>query len=171
MEAIRAAESADAPSAATISQAEIDAALRWFRPNGRLSIYGVYQQNLSVKDTIAALKKEYGTHGQSYTFSDGTPGFIGYRPSAGITLQHYEPKAEITVKWSAVEKRIRQMIAEGSYLTPAELEKYQSSHLGQPPALEITDEDIAKLLTEDWGVAGRKQRIFALRCCHSAPAL
>lgn len=30
------------------------------------------------------------------------------------------------VKWSAVEKRIRQMIAEGSYLTPEELEKYQS---------------------------------------------
>lgn len=28
--------------------------------------------------------------------------------------------------------------------------------------MEITNEDIAKLLMEDWGVAGRKQRIFAL---------
>ena len=140
METIREAESADAPSASSISQAEIDTILRQY--SGRLRIFTMYQRNISAKDAVAVLKQEYGYSGGNHTFLDGASGITDYRPDTGLRLVRYHPRTEVTVKWPAVEKRIRQLIQEGSYLTPEELEKYQSDHLEQLPALEITQADI-----------------------------
>jgi len=134
MEAIREAESADAPSASAISQADIDTELRRGPgfAGGKLRIYALYQQDISAMDAVTAIKKEYGIGGHSHTFLDGTQGFVDYHSDKGIILRRSEPRAELSVRWPKVEKRLRQMIAEGSYLTPAELEKYQSDHLEQP---------------------------------------
>ena len=127
METIREAESADAPSASSISQAEIDTILRQY--SGRLGIFTMYQRNISAKDAVAALKREYGYSGGSHTFLDGTSGMVNYSPDTGLRLQRYQPRAEVVVKWPNLEKRIRQLIQEGSYLSPDELEKYESDHL------------------------------------------
>lgn len=47
-----------------------------------------------------------------------------------------------TVKWVAVEKRIRTLIQEGSYLSAEELEQYESNHLDEPlekPIIAVED--------------------------------
>ena len=54
MEAIREAESAEAPSAFSVSQEEVDRALREY--GGRLAIFELYQQDL--KDRVAAIRKK-----------------------------------------------------------------------------------------------------------------
>lgn len=135
----------------------------------------MYQHGISAKDAAAALKKECGYSGHNYTFLDGASGMVKYSPDTGLTLQCYQPQAEVTVKWPALEKRVRQLIQEGSYLTPKELEKYESDHLEDvpeqeadvpvpapaPASLDVTDMDVDKVMTDDWGAQGRKQRIFA----------
>lgn len=132
---IQEAESADAPSAFTVSQAEIDAELRSASSyqGSRLRIYTFYQQEHTAQETVTFLRKEYGTFGHSHKYLDGSEGSVSYWPDKGIVFQRYNPKAEATVRWSAVEKRIRQLIQEGSYLSPAEFEKYQSNHLEDNP--------------------------------------
>ena len=178
METIQEAESVQTPSASVISEADIDAELRCGGMyKDRLRIYAFYQQNPTAKDAIAFLKKENYYYGHSHTFLDGTRGYVNYEPSKGIRMERYDPRGEVSVKWPKLEKRIRQMIAEGSYLTPEELEKYQSDHLEQAPEKPapapeappkspvsngITNMDIEKLLIEDFGITGRKQRIFQL---------
>ena len=160
METIREAESADAPSASSISQAEIDTILRQY--SGRLRIFTMYQRNISAKDAVAALKQEYGYSGGNHTFLDGASGITDYRPDTGLRLVRYHPRTEVTVKWPAVEKRIRQLIQEGSYLTPEELEKYQSDHLEQLPALEITQADIDAQLRFEAPLHFQNLRIYEI---------
>ena len=88
---------------------------------------------------------------------------MDYRPSSGMEFWGKPTDKKFIVKWTAVEKRIGQMVAEGSYLTPAELEKYQNDHLETAPPVSrgITNMDLDKILIDDWGAEGRKQRIFA----------
>ena len=116
METIREAESADAPSAFSVSQEEVDRALRGY--GGKLKIFGLYHQNLPAKSIVAALRKEYGTSGGSYILSDGSHIFLDYRPNTGMEFWNDPSDKKFIVKWPAVEKRIRQLIQEGSYLTP-----------------------------------------------------
>ena len=54
---------------------------------------------------------------------DGSSGFINYSPK-GMKLDHYKPAYEKTLKWNAVEKRLRTLIAEDSYLTESEKAQY-----------------------------------------------
>jgi len=145
IESIREAERAQAPSASSVSQDEIDAELRRGTGimGGKLRVYALYQRDISSKEAVAALKKEYGTSGHSHTFLDGTNGFVDYWPDKGMILRRHDPEAEISVRWPKLEKRIRQMIAEGSYLTQAELEKYQSDHLEQAVPEEDQPEENA----------------------------
>ena len=159
IEAIQEAESADAPSAFSVPQAEVDRALREY--SGRLKIFELYQQNLPAKSIVAAIRKEYGTKGGGFTLSDGSHVFLDYRPNTGMEFWKNVEEEKFIVKWSAVEKRIRQMIEEGSYLSAEEMEKYLSDHLEEAPPEGITQADINKVLLDDWGAEGRKQRIFA----------
>ena len=132
MESIQEAESADAPSAFSVPLAEVDRALR--QHGGKMRIFALYQQNFSRKDVIEAIKKEFGTGGRSIHLLDGTEAFMDYRPSTGLEFWRTPNDKKFIVKWPAVEKRIRQMITEGSYLSTAEMEKYLSDHLEEPPA-------------------------------------
>lgn len=140
IEAIQEAESADAPSAFSIPQTEVDRALRGY--GGKLKIFDLYHQNLPARSIAAAIRKEYGTSSGSFILSDGSHIFLDYRPNTGMEFWDKPTDKKFVVKWSAIEKRIRQMIAEGRYLSPAEMEKYQSGHLEQPPIQSITQEDI-----------------------------
>ena len=124
LEAIQEAESADAPSAFSIPQAEVDRALREY--SGRLKIFELYQQDLPARSIAAAIRKEYGTGGGSFTLSDGSHVFLDYRPNTGLEFWKNVGDEKFVVKWAAVEKRIRQMVEEGSYLSTAEMEKYLS---------------------------------------------
>ena len=140
--------SAEAPGPSSISQAEIDAILRDYP--GRMRIFTLYQHGISAKDAVAALKKEYGYSGGNHTFLDGASGMVNYRPDTGLTLQRYQPQAEVTVKWPTLEKRIRQLIQEGSYLASDEIEKYESDHLEDAPEqeAEVLDGSASSLISE-----------------------
>ena len=70
MEAILEAESADAPSAFSIPQADVDRVLRGH--GGKLRIFELYQQNLPARSIVAAIRKEYGATGGGVVLSDGS---------------------------------------------------------------------------------------------------
>lgn len=110
-------------SAVSITQDDIDAQLRFEKPLTKinLNIYAIYQQNLSVADTVEAIKSVFGRAASSYTFPDGTAGWTEYDPDVGITLKHTTADKEVetvTITWPDAEKRLRQLISEGRYLTP-----------------------------------------------------
>ena len=114
-----------APSALSFSQADIDGELRRGSGygGGKLRIYAMYQHQPDTKTAVAFLKDEYNWYGHSHTFMDGSSGFINYSPK-GMKLDHYKPAYEKTLKWNAVEKRLRTLIAEDSYLTESEKAQY-----------------------------------------------
>jgi len=134
MEAIQEAESADAPSAFSIPQAEIDRVLRGY--SGKLKIFDLYHQNLPARSIVAALREEYGTSGGGVVLSDGSHVFLDYRPNTGMEFWRHAADKKFIVKWPAVEKRIRQLIQEGSYLSTAEMEQYLSGHSETSPEQE-----------------------------------
>ena len=131
---IEEAERAQAPSASSISQEDIDAELQSGRgfDGGKLKIYELYQQGLSTKDTIAALKQGYYWTGHGHTLPDGSTAYVDYSPSMGMKMHHYDTQEEVKASWTQIEQKLRQMIAEGRYLTPEELKQYESSHPGTP---------------------------------------
>ena len=83
--------------------------------NGKARIIAYYAENHSAKERTAFLKQEYGTGGRSWTFQDGSNGFLDYDAS-GIKLRSYPKGQEQRLKWPEVEKRIHVLIATGQYL-------------------------------------------------------
>ena len=118
---------AEAPSAFSFSQADVDEVLRHGSgiEDGKLRIYALYQHQPDRQTAIDFLKEEYGWGGHSHNFLDGTSGFANYSPK-GLGLQHYDPSYETTFQWSAIEKRLRTLIAENSYLTDAEKAQFEA---------------------------------------------
>ena len=90
--------------------------------NGKERIAAYYTEHHSAKERTAFLKQEYGTGGQSWTFQDGSNGFLDYDAS-GVKLRSYPKGQEQRLKWSEVEKRIHVLIATGKYLDEREAEK------------------------------------------------
>ena len=87
--------------------------------NGKERIAAYYAEHHSAKERTAFLKQEYGTGGQSWTFQDGSNGFLDYDAS-GVKLRSYPNGQEQRLKWSEVEKRIHVLIATGQYRDEAE---------------------------------------------------
>ena len=83
--------------------------------NGKERIAAYYTEHHSAKERTAFLKQEYGTGGRSWTFQDGSNGFLDYDAS-GVKLRSYPKGQEQRLKWSEVEKRIHVLIATGQYL-------------------------------------------------------
>ena len=83
--------------------------------NGKERIAAYYADNHTQKERIEFLKKEYGTGGCSWTFQDGSNGFLDYDAS-GVKLRSYPNGQEQRLKWPEVEKRIHVLIATGQYL-------------------------------------------------------
>ena len=83
--------------------------------NGKERIAAYYTEHHSAKERTAFLKQEYGTGGRSWTFQDGSNGFLDYDAS-GVKLRSYPNGQEQRLKWPEVEKRIHVLIATGQYL-------------------------------------------------------
>ena len=83
--------------------------------NGKERIAAYYAENHTQKERVEFLKQEYGTGGRSWTFQDGSNGFLDYDAS-GVKLRSYPKGQEQRLKWSEVEKRIHVLIATGQYL-------------------------------------------------------
>ena len=90
--------------------------------NGKIRIAAYYAENHTQKERIEFLKKEYGTGGRSWTFQDGSSGFLNY-DTRGVKLREYAGNHEQLLKWPEVEKRIHVLIAMGQYLDETEAEK------------------------------------------------
>ena len=90
--------------------------------NGKERIAAYYTEHHSAKERTAFLKQEYGTGGRSWTFQDGSNGFLDYDAS-GVKLRSYPNGQEQRLKWPEVEKRIHVLIATGQYLDEREAEK------------------------------------------------
>ena len=109
-----------------MSQADIDAELKSGSgyENGKLRIYALYQHQPDHKAALAFLKDEYGSYyGHSHTFLDGAAGFADYS-GKGLKFSWDHFRQTTTIKWPALEKRLRQLIADGDYLTDAEKATY-----------------------------------------------
>ena len=90
--------------------------------NGKTRIAAYYAENHTQKERIELLKKEYGTGGRSWTFQDGSNGFLDYN-ARGVKLRKYAGNHEQLLKWPEVEKRIHLLIATDQYLDELEAEK------------------------------------------------
>ena len=95
-----------------------------------------------------------------------------------MTLQCYQPGAEVKLSWSKVEKRLRQLVQEGSYLSPEELAQTMPEPEAPPPApeppaptqtplREITQADIDAALQEWNGDMDSKRRVQQYMTDHS----
>jgi len=140
--AIEAESVPTAPSASSISNADIEAELRRGSgvEGGKLRIYALYQRLAEPKDIQAFLKQEYGTSGHSHTFLDGSNGFVDYRPSQGMILRRDGAQDDLVIKWPAVEKHLRTLIASGDYLTEAEKQQYaelEKAYAGMPGGIPM----------------------------------
>ena len=62
--------------------------------------------------------------GHSHTFLDGSSGFVDYRPGQGMKLSRSDTGEEMTVKWTAMEKHLRVLVATDRYLTADEKREY-----------------------------------------------
>ena len=99
---------------------------------GKLRIAALYAQNPPPVDARVFLSNEYGVGGHSHTFLDGTSGFIDYN-SRGMQFRRWKTNEEYTLRWHAVERYIRNMMEQGTYLTPQEQQRFaelQSAFIG-----------------------------------------
>ncbi|OUP28817.1 N-domain protein, SNF2 family [Faecalibacterium sp. An192] len=86
---------------------------------GKQRIAAYYAENHTQKERVEFLKQEYGTGGCSWTFQDGSNGFLDY-DARGVKLRSYPNGQEQRLKWPEVEKRIHVLIATGQYRDEAE---------------------------------------------------
>ena len=88
---------------------------------GKERIAAFFQENHIPKERAEFLKNEYGIGGQTWTFLDGSHGFLEYN-ARGIQLRSYPEGQEQRFSWSDAAKRIGVLIAAGKYLDKAEQE-------------------------------------------------
>ena len=82
---------------------------------GKERIAAFFQEDHTPKERAEFLKKEYGIGGRSWTFLDGSHGFLEYN-ARGIQLRSYPEGQEQRFSWSDAAKRIGVLIAAGKYL-------------------------------------------------------
>ena len=113
------------PSAFVLSQEEIEHVLR--RGSGfdgsKLRIAALYAQTPTPQYARDFLKDEYGIGGHSHTYLDGTHGFVDYN-GQGMRLSRRGFTEEMRLRWPAVEKHIRRMMENSTYLTEDEQERF-----------------------------------------------
>ena len=124
IESIDQAESEKSPSAFSLSQAEIENALRRGSnfENSKLRIWKIYQLQPDRKLRAKALAKEYapnGPGGSSHTYLDGSNGWLDH-DSKGLTFEHYPDHQKVLLRWNQVEKYIDLMIQSDRYLSDKE---------------------------------------------------
>nr|WP_199767831.1 helicase-related protein [Paenibacillus polymyxa] len=141
-------------SAFALPQAVIDAILQQGSgfEHSKYRIATHFQQHLSAKEHADYLKQEYGEGGRAPILT-GTD-IREWHNSKGITLERgYSgmPNDQITLSWMKVQKRIRELIAHGRYLTTQEKEQfplYQQREQGKTEVVHNEAEINEALLTD-----------------------
>lgn len=94
--------------------------------HGSFRIYDYFMEGHDSKEAAAFLKKEYGTGGSTHALA-GTDHSYEDHDGKGIRLEKgsiMEPYTKVLLSWKVVEKRIRKLIQEDKYLSPAAKEAY-----------------------------------------------
>ena len=118
-------------SAFSISHSEIEYELQrgTGTQGGKFRIYDFYKKSPTEKAAVDFIKNEFGWYGHSYTFEDGTRGYIEYQPSKGMMLNHYDTDKKSTLKWTEIEKYLRALVTTDRYLTVEEKAQYEEQQL------------------------------------------
>ena len=114
-------------SAFTISKEDIDSVLQKGSgvADGKYRIYRQFQKGEDRQKNIEFLKNEYGTGGGTYIFPDGFSGH-SWHDSKGLAIDRNGTYTnhDLVLKWSQVEKRLRELIKDNFYLNPKEKDHY-----------------------------------------------
>ena len=114
-------------SAFAISKEDIDSVLQKGSgvADGKYRIYRQFQKGDDRQKNIEFLKNEYGTGGGTHIFPDGFSGHSWY-DSKGLAIDRNGTYTnhDLVLKWSQVEKRLRELIKDNRYLNPKEKDHY-----------------------------------------------
>ena len=114
-------------SAFAISKEDIDSVLQKGSgiADGKYRIYRQFQKGEDRQKNIEFLKNEYGTGGGTHIFSDGFRGH-SWHNSKGLAIDRNGTYTnhDLVLKWSQVEKRLRELIKDNRYLNPKEKNHY-----------------------------------------------
>ena len=114
-------------SAFAISKEDIDSVLQKGSgvADGKYRIYRQFQKGVDRQKNIEFLKNEYGTGGGTHIFPDGFSGHSWY-DSKGLAIDRNGTYTnhDLVLKWSQVEKRLRELIKDNFYLNPKEKDHY-----------------------------------------------
>ena len=106
-----------------ITQDEIDQALteRYGYSGSNLKAYAYFQESHTQQGKAAFLKELYGIGGCSHALSGATGSWMDYG-SKGMCFRKTDCE-DAALSWTAVAKRIDDLIAHGRYLTQADLDR------------------------------------------------
>lgn len=114
-------------SAFAISKEDIDSVLQKGSgvADGKYRIYRQFQKGEDRQKNIESLKNEYGTGGGTHIFPDGFSGH-SWHDSKGLAIDRNGTYTnhDLVLKWSEVEKRLRELIKDNCYLNPKEKDHY-----------------------------------------------
>ena len=114
-------------SAFAISKKDIDSVLQKGSgvADGKYRIYRQFQKGEDRQKNIEFLKNEYGTGGGTHIFPDGFSGH-SWHDSKGLAIDRNGTYTnhDLVLKWSEVEKRLRELIKDNRYLNPKEKDHY-----------------------------------------------
>lgn len=114
-------------SAFAISKKDIDSVLQKGSgvADGKYRIYRQFQKGEDRQKNIEFLKNEYGTGGGTHIFPDGFNGH-SWHDSKGLSIDRNGTYTnhDLVLKWSQVEKRLRELIKDNRYLNPKEKDHY-----------------------------------------------
>ena len=122
------------PSAFSISDDEVNRVLQNGSgfANGKMRIQTLYASEHDPKKRADYLKDEYGLGGRSWTFSDGSRGFVDYS-AKGMLIRNYEHDVERRLRWPEVEKMLDVLFRDSRYLSEqdqAEYDRLQEDYAG-----------------------------------------
>ena len=114
-------------SAFAISKKDIDSVLQKGSgvADGKYRVYRQFQKGEDRQKNIEFLKNEYGTGGGTHIFPDGFSGH-SWHDSKGLAIDRNGTYTnhDLVLKWSQVEKRLRELIKDNRYLNPKEKDHY-----------------------------------------------
>lgn len=135
-----------------ITQDEIDACLTQGSnySQGQFRIYEYFMAGHDRKENIEFLKNEYGMGGNSHALPGSDTAHVDH-DGKGIRLEkgsYTSPYTTVLLKWSVVEKRIRELVRADKYLSPEgkgayaayKMEQAQKAMREKPDAAEQEDD-------------------------------
>ena len=94
--------------------------------HGAFRIYDYIKAGHDSKETVDFLKHEYGTGGSTHALAGADHSYEDH-DAKGIRLRKgnlMDPYVDVLLSWKVVEKRIRKLVNEDKYLSPAGKEAY-----------------------------------------------